>query len=774
MRLCGQEFTPELIARIEATAHEEPTMSRRALSRRLCQWLHWRGPTGRLKEMSARVAMRRLESAGRLTLPAPVHRVPGSQGAAPGPSRRAALVPESPALSMSLRALGAVELVLVGAPRSRQGQVWRALMQRHHPLGAGPLCGAQLRYLIASPTHGWLGALAFSSAAWRVGARDEYIGWSEAARAEHLAEVVCNSRFVILPGVRVAHLASHVLGQATRRLRADWAARYGHQPVLVESYVERERHRGTCYRAANWQRVGHTAGRGRQDRTRQARLPVKDLYLYPLVRHWRQRLCREAPVAPRRVSDGDWAVEEFSRAGLGDARLEARVLTVARDLYARPQAQLPGACASAAKTKAAYRLFDHQRVTREALLASHYEASAARVAEHPVVLAVQDSSSLNYTAHPLTEGLGPLNTSTDHSLGLWMHDTMAFTPEGTPLGLLDVQCWAREPSAQGKRHTRYQRPIEAKESAKWLHSFEALCQLQRRCPATTLISVGDREADVYELLVRAQRPGAAKLLIRAERTRRMVREHGPLWEHMASAEVAVAGTQVLEVPRRHNRPRRNATLEIRFAEVELQAPKRKTHLGSVRLWAVWAHEPEPPEGIVALDWMVLTTVPVHTFDDALERLAWYRQRWGIEVYHRTLKSGCRIEERQLGSAERLETCLAFDLVVAWRIYHLARLGRETPEVPCTVYFEDAEWKALVTLVHRDRTAPERGEPSLGEAMRMVAGLGGYLGRNSDGPPGTKSLWLGLQVLEPATAMWLFMSDPSLGGQLAVSSKHDYG
>lgn len=771
MRLCGQDFTPELVARIEATAHQEPALSRRALSRQVCEWLDWRDPMGRLKEMSARVAVRRLEGAGRLRLPAPVRAVPGAGrargGAAPGVEADV----HTPVLSMSLRALGAVELVLIESSRSREGQVWRALMQRDHPLGAGPLCGAQVRYLIRSPCHGWLGGLAFSSAAWRVAARDAFIGWSETARAEHLAQVVCNSRFLIVPGVRVPHLASHVLAQATRRLRADWAARYATAPVLVETYVERARYRATCYRAANWRHVGHSAGRGRQDPERQARLSVKDLYLYPLVRDWRQRLCRETLAAPQRVLDGDWAVEEFARVGLGDARLDARVLTVARDLYARPQAQLPGACASAAKTKAAYRLFDHQRVTRDALLASHYEASAARVAEHPVVLAVQDSTSLNYTAHPHTEGLGPLNTRNDHSMGLWMHDTLAFTPEGVPLGLLDVQCWAREPERNGKA-TRYQRPIAAKESAKWLHSFEALCQLQARCPDSVLVSVGDREADIYEFIVRAQRPGAAKLLIRAERTRRMVKDHGALWDYMATQPLA--GRQVLTVPRRHNQPARNASLEVRFAEVTLQAPRRKRDLPSVRLWAVWAQEPEPPEGVNALDWMVLTTAPVHTFDDALERLAWYRQRWGIETYHRTLKSGCRIEERQLGSAERLETCLAFDLVVAWRIYHLAKLGRETPDVPCTVFFEDAEWKALLTHVHNDIQAPERGPPSLGEAMRMVATLGGFLGRKGDGHPGPKTLWLGLQRLDGITLGMSPFFDAIASGKLVVSGKHDYG
>ena len=738
-------------------------MSRRALSREVCQWLDWRGADGQLKQMSARVALKRLDEAGVIELP--------SAAPGPRPSAKVELGPNQCArsVSMSLSELGAVELVPITEPGSEEARAWRALMQRYHPLGEGPLCGAQLRYLIRSSEHGWLGGLAFSAPAWRVSSRDGYIGWSERARREHLAQVVCNSRFLIIPQVRVPHLASHVLGQVTRRLRDDWSRRYGVEPVLVETYVECKRYAGTSYRAANWRRVGCTTGRGRQDRDRSARRSVKDVYVYPLVRNWRGRLRAEPVVVARRIEGGDWAEEEFARVRLGDARLERRVLEVARDLYARPQSQIPQACQTQARTKAAYRLFDHAQVTLDSLLASHIEASAARVAGHPRVLAVQDSTSLNYTAHPMTVGLGPINTRKDRGIGLWMHDTMAFTPEGVPLGLLDVQCWARDADKQGQRATRHERGIKDKESHKWLKSFERLCELQRRCPDTELISVGDREADIYELLVRAQRPGSAKLLIRAERTRRMVEAHGSLWAYMGGQ--ALAGMQTLRIPRRHHQAARVAALEIRFAEVELKAPQRKRALRGISLWAVWAHEPNPPAGVKALDWMLLTTVGVNDFDEALARLGWYRRRWGIEVYHRTLKSGCRIEERQLGAAERIEGCLAIDLVVAWRVYHLTMLGRETPDVPCTVYFEEQQWKALVAFVHRE---VREVVPSLGEAMRMVAGLGGFLGRKGDGSPGAKSVWLGLQRLDDIAMTWVMFHDLLRSGKLAVFSKHDYG
>ncbi|HDH10934.1 MAG TPA: IS4 family transposase, partial [Nitrospirae bacterium] len=200
-----------------------------------------------------------------------------------------------------------------------------------------------------------------------------------------------------------------------------------------------------------------------------------------------------------------------------------------------------------------------------------------------------------------------------------------------------------------------------------------------------------------------------------------------------------------------------AELEIRFAEVKLKPPQGKKELGELSVFAIVAEEIDVHEGVQGLRWILLTTCEVRRFEQAIEKLQWYCLRWGIEIYHRTLKSGCKIEQRQLGSAERIETCLAIDMVVAWRIYHLTKLGRETPDVACTVFFEDTEWKALVAYKTQNPIPPEK-PPTLREAMHMVASLGGFLGRKSDGEPGTQTLWLGLQRLDDMTGMWkVFMS-----------------
>ena len=172
------------------------------------------------------------------------------------------------------------------------------------------------------------------------------------------------------------------------------------------------------------------------------------------------------------------------------------------------------------------------------------------------------------------------------------------------------------------------------------------------------------------------------------------------------------------------------------------------------LYAVHAKELDAPDGgDESLEWMLLSTLRVTSFDEAKTALARYTKRWGIEIYHRVLKSGCRIEDRQLGAARRLENCLAIDMIVAWRIHHLTWLGRETPDVPCTVYFDDAEWKALVGFIHQTPMVPAT-PPTLRQAMIMVASLGGFLNRKSDGQPGTETIWRGLQRLDDITKAYI--------------------
>ena len=756
VQVCGQEFSKETIRRIGEVIQKEPGISRGVLSRRVCEWLEWRTKKGKLKQVNCRVALVKLQQRGEIELPA-VKAFPGRREGSCQAGKKTA----AKAWKGQLEQLEPIELIAVGSADSRGSRVWNEMMNQHHYLGAGPLCGAQLRYLIHSDNYGYLGGLAFSAPAWRLAARDEWIGWDDQARRQNLQRVVANSRFLILPHVRVANLASHALGIAVRRLRSDWMERYGEDLLLIETFVERQRYRGTCYRAANWIEVGETKGRGRQDQNNRQEVPVKKVLLYaleanagPLLRRC-EGMATATPAVLPRAKPGDWAAEEFGRAQLGDERLQQRLLTLARDFYANPQAQIPEACQSRSKTKAAYRFFGNPNTAMNVLLEPHYQATIQRMVKEKVVLSVQDTTSLNYSAHPQTNGIGPIASRQDGAVGLILHDTMALTLEGTPLGLLNVQCWARDPRSFGKHHQRKHKPIEQKESFKWLKSYQTAAEAQRQCPETMIVSVGDREADIYELfeLALEDRHGP-QLLVRAEQDRLLADGQRHLWPFVEKQPVA--GSYALAVPRRHNRPSRKAQLNVRFAAVELNPPQAKPHLKPVALWAVLAQEIDPSEDVEAISWMLLTTCRVLNFEQAMEKITWYIRRWWIEVYHRTLKSGCKIEERQLGSACRIEACLAIDMVVAWRIFHLAKLGRETPNVPCTVFFEESEWKALHAFVTKNPTPPAE-PPLLQTAMCWVAMLGGYRGRKGDGNPGTQTLWRGIQHLDDLKEMWLFMA-----------------
>lgn len=744
MRLFGQTFTSGIIERLRGVVAAEPDVSRSALSRRLCDWLDWRGAHGRVQEVSGRKALVELERRGLIELP-PVRGYP------PRGCPAAADLPwAAPSFSGPLAALGRIELVAVDD--ATQSALWQRLLATYHPLGGGRLCGAQQRYLIHSPVVGWLGALAFSAAAWQVAARDQWIGWDAAARRANLPRVLANSRFLLLPTIEVPNLGSHVLALAAARVVADWPARYGVTPLLLETFVDESRYAGTVYRAANWQRLGVTAGRGRQDGT----VGAKALYVLPLATDWQAPLCtrpprRLAPVDPDPAAS--WAEQEFGQVDFPDGRLRTRLRRLAQAVGDHPTAPLPLALqGDAGQTKAAYRFFHNPHVDLPTLLQPHYATTLGRIAAEPRVLVVQDTTSLNYDAHPATTGLGPINTRADGAQGLKLHDTLAFTPQGIPLGLVDIQVWARDPATLGQAQRRKERPIEEKESLRWLTSYRRTAARQPLCPETQLICIADREADLYELFQEAaQTPQGPDLLIRANATtqRRVVagEELTPLWDHLATQPVA--GTVSLAIPPRGGRPGRVAALALRYAAIDLQPPKR-LRTPALPLWAVYVVEPQPSPGQEAVEWLLLTTVPTHTQEEAYERLQWYALRWQIEVFHRTLKSGCRLEDRRLADAHSLQACLALDLVVAWRVMTLVKMGREVPEIPCTVFFAEAEWQALACYHHHTTTPPDT-PPSLGEALRWVAKLGGFLGRKGDGHPGPTVVWRGLDALAFITA-----------------------
>ena len=341
--------------------------------------------------------------------------------------------------------------------------------------------------------------------------------------------------------------------------------------------------------------------------------------------------------------------------------------------------------------------------------------------------------------------------------GLYVHTTLLVTPQRVPLGLIDQQVWSRPAEEfQIERDQRKQLPIEAKESVKWLISLGATARLQRHLEHTRVINVGDREADIYDVFLQAQQL-PQDLLVRASQDRLVDQQERRLRAYLGRQ--GIAGEIVVHVPRKGGQSPRKASLAVRFARVVLRPPARRCaeHLPCVSLWAVLAQEVRPPKGVEAIDWLLLTTVAVERLEQACTCLAWYACRWVIETYHKVLKSGCRVEERKFGDAENIQLYLALDAVVAWRVLYLTMLGRDQPDLPRTVILAPNEWQALVCFIRKVRQ-PSQDTPSLKQATRWIAQLGGFLGRKSDGFPGPMAIWQGLQRLSDIAEAWLVFHD----------------
>lgn len=448
----------------------------------------------------------------------------------------------------------------------------------------------------------------------------------------------------------------------------------------------------------------------------------------------------------------NWAVNEFADAELGDLRRTKRLVELANVLAQNPGAPLPEACGTGAMLKGAYRFFDNDSIEPEDIVHSHIDATYGRLDRVPLVLAVQDTTEVDWTSLRATTGLGPLGHTACQ--GLFVHSTLAITPERVPLGLLAQQVWARDPNDIGKRARRKQLPISQKESQKWLGSLEAVFTAQDCCRATRFVSVGDREADVYDVLA-AERPAGVELLIRAAWDRCVSAPQRYVWAAVAAQPVV--SEIVVHVPRRGTQPAREATLALRYGCLTLRPPRhrRAEGLPDVTLWAVLVYEVTPPPEVEPIEWLLLTTVAVESVDDAIERVQWYSCRWGIEVWHRILKSGCRLEARQFETAERLRRCLALYSVLAWRIFYATMLARSVPEAPCNVLLEPDEWQALYCAIHRVAQPPSE-PPSLGQAVQWIAQLGGFVGRRRSDRPGPEVLWRGFRHLSDLATMYCIM------------------
>jgi Transposase Tn5 dimerisation domain/Transposase DNA-binding len=423
-----------------------------------------------------------------------------------------------------------------------------------------------------------------------------------------------------------------------------------------------------------------------------------------------------------------WAAEELRDIDLGDERRNKRAVQLLERLSAQPTASLPNALNGWAETMAAYRFFAQDEVEWTDIMQPHQASSVERMMGHDVVLCIQDTTELDFNGQQIA-GLGPL--SYEAQRGLYLHPTYAVTVDREPLGVLDVWMWAREfKDADGKRGPE-------KESARWISGYEHVAKLSEALADTRLVYVADRESDIVALMVKARDLGnPADWLLRCQHDRNL-RDGKKLWESVTAG--SALGTIAFTLPSRHGQKARLVKQHVWARQVELPAGKA----GKVAATCIVAAEFGAPKGIKPVQWRLLTNREASTLEAVVELIDWYRARWEIEMYFHVLKNGCRVEALQLSTIERMQRALALYLVVAWRVARLMRLGRTCPDLDAALFFDSDEWQAAYILAKKP--IPKM-PPRLNEVVRLVARLGGFLGRKGDGEPGVKTIWIGLQRL----------------------------
>ena len=418
---------------------------------------------------------------------------------------------------------------------------------------------------------------------------------------------------------------------------------------------------------------------------------------------------------------------------LGDERLNKRAKVLMERLSAKPTASIPMACRGWGETVAAYRFLGNDEVDWQAILAPHWARTRARMHAYPVVLCLQDTTELDFNGQGI-EGLGRLNYEARR--GMYLHPTYAVTVEREPLGVLDAWMWAREDADAPGDHVRI------KESARWTEGYERVAELAQGMAATRLVYVADREADLLEMMLRAQTLGTpADWLVRAKHNR-CLPEGAKLWSHACAGEPL--GEIVFTMASRHGQKARQVRQQLWARRVSLPAGRA----GTVSATCIVAREIGAPAGTKPLEWRLLTNREAPTAADVVELIDWYRARWEIETFFHVVKNGCRIEALQLSAVERLERAIALFMVVAWRIAHLMRTGRTCPDLDATLFFEQDEIRGAYLLTKKK---PPATPPTVNQVLRLIATLGGFLARKGDGEPGVKTIWLGLQRVMDAAA-----------------------
>lgn len=458
----------------------------------------------------------------------------------------------------------------------------------------------------------------------------------------------------------------------------------------------------------------------------------------------------------------NWVSEEIKTAAFGDKRLNKRFGDLLNTLSNAPNCSIPRACQSWEKTIAAYRFLNHENVTPNDILACHQHSTLERIKNEKIVLISQDTTEINFTGRKAINGMGYLGT--EKSQGFYLHPSLATTPERLCLGVVDFQSWSRK--KLGIRHERKNKPIEEKETYCWLKGYEAANRVALDSPNTVIVNICDREGDIYEVLEKMpSETNKAFWLIRSNMDRKTLsqtedkelklRETVKASKPIGKIEFNLPAGKVYKrtLPdKRIVRKERVVQQEIRACTVSLRPPKRKgKELTPITINVVHCKEINPPSDEEKIEWFLLTSFPVNNAETAITIVEWYLCRWQVETFFKILKSGCTVEKLQFESLKATTNCIAVYAIIAWRILYLTMLGRSCPDIECSAVFEPDEWQSIYVVT--TKKALPITPPKLNEIILMIAKLGGFLGRKSDGYPGPKVMWIGLQRMQDFTLAW---------------------
>ena len=437
--------------------------------------------------------------------------------------------------------------------------------------------------------------------------------------------------------------------------------------------------------------------------------------------------------------------EEFEDLDFSSKRLEKRFVRTMETLSKQPDKSIWVASTDRAEAKAIYRMLGNNDLDREEILRTHRKATVKRMTEYGgTILAVQDTTSLNYNTHLKTEGIGYIG---DKTLGVNIHSCLAVTPEGLVLGVLDQSSYNREQAKDDSRtrESKKTRPIEEKESFRWLATLErSLADIPE---AIQVITVCDREGDMYELFDRAACDDRL-FLIRIVQNRMSIANKRILDDIQ---QKKCMGRSEVTIPRdsRRNLKQRDTVLQIRYCAYVIKRPQiRNTNKGlldCIPVSVIYVKEEQKDPSIEPIEWFLVTNQPIGNAEEAWVNIEYYLQRWKIERFHYVLKSGCTVEKIQERSVARITTLVLMYSIIAVHIMNITYIARINPQLPCTMMFDHEEWKVLYCSVNKTQKAPKQPY-SIADAVLYLGRLGGPKRAPSDGPPGVKTVWIGLMNL----------------------------